>query len=72
MIGAGWCLAAQPIVELRVALGEIAVQARYGVPRPDVALTFRQYEKADQSGFNFTLEPIPEEQAGTQNSSLLR
>src|ERR1700722_11460021 len=35
LTGAGWCLAAKPIVELRVALGAIAVQARYGLPRTD-------------------------------------
>jgi ADP-heptose:LPS heptosyltransferase/GT2 family glycosyltransferase len=64
LTGAGWCLAESPIVELGVALNSTATRARYGLPRADVAHTFPQYLKADHSGFEFTLDAIPEEQAG--------
>jgi hypothetical protein len=38
LAGAGWCLAATPIVELEIALGASRTRARYGVSRADVAL----------------------------------
>lgn len=64
LTGMGWCLAASPIVEIRVALGSTEARARFGLQRADVARTFPQYQKADHSGFEFTLDPIPDEPAG--------
>ena len=64
LTGMGWCLAASPIVEIRVALGSTETRARFGLQRADVARTFPQYQKADHSGFEFTLDPLPGEQAG--------
>jgi ADP-heptose:LPS heptosyltransferase/GT2 family glycosyltransferase len=64
LTGIGWCLAASPIVELRVALGSTESRARSGLQRADVARMFPQYQKADHSGFEFTLDAIPDEQAG--------
>ncbi len=63
LTGIGWCLAASPIVELRVALGSTESRARSGLQRADVARAFPQYQKADHSGFEFTLDPIPNDQA---------
>jgi len=65
LIGAGWCLAASPIIELTVALGSISVRARYGLQRPDVARTYRKNLKADHSGFEFTLQPVSEDPGPT-------
>ena len=64
LTGLGWCLATSPIVELDVSLGQSACRARYGLPRADVAQMYPQYLKADHSGFEFTLNPISEDQAG--------
>jgi ADP-heptose:LPS heptosyltransferase/GT2 family glycosyltransferase len=64
LTGSGWCLAASPIAELRVALGDVEVRARYGLQRPDVARVFGHYLKADQSGFEFILDQVPDEPSG--------
>jgi GT2 family glycosyltransferase len=62
--GSGWCLDASPIVELGVALGPLRARARLGLERADVAAEFPHVPSADRSGFEFTLNAIPEEQAG--------
>ena len=64
LTGSGWCLAASPIITLGVSLGSTAARARYGLERADVAHEFPQILKADHSGFEFTLDPLPDELAG--------
>jgi ADP-heptose:LPS heptosyltransferase/GT2 family glycosyltransferase len=65
LTGSGWCLAQSPIVELEVSLNSTAIRARYGLPRADVARSHGEYIKADQSGFEFTFDSIPEQLTGT-------
>ena len=62
--GYGWCLAPSPIVELEVRLGAVNCGARYGLPRADVAREFPRALKADHAGFEFSLEPLPQDQTG--------
>jgi ADP-heptose:LPS heptosyltransferase/GT2 family glycosyltransferase len=62
--GYGWCLASSPIVEVEVKLGSVSCGARYGLQRADVAREFPRALKADHSGFEFSLEPIPQDQTG--------
>ena len=64
MSGVGWCLSANPIVELKIELGGRGARTRYGLPRADVAHSYPQYLKADHSGFEFTLTSIPEPLTG--------
>jgi ADP-heptose:LPS heptosyltransferase/GT2 family glycosyltransferase len=65
LTGSGWCLAESPIVELKVTLDTSSAFACYGLQRPDVARRYPQYVKPDQSGFEFTFDALPEDQAGT-------
>jgi ADP-heptose:LPS heptosyltransferase/GT2 family glycosyltransferase len=57
--GAGWVVGMAPITEVRVAIGQTGVVARYGLLRGDVATAFPQFPKADQSGFTFTVDDLP-------------
>jgi ADP-heptose:LPS heptosyltransferase/GT2 family glycosyltransferase len=64
--GEGWVVARQPIVEVAVAVGRTSVTARYGLTRIDVAQTFPQYPRSEQSGFAFTVDGLwPEETEGS-------
>jgi ADP-heptose:LPS heptosyltransferase/GT2 family glycosyltransferase len=56
----GWAVAASPIVELAVSLGDGGTCiATYGLPRLDVARTYPAFPRADHSGFAIVLPNIP-------------
>jgi hypothetical protein len=50
----GWCVTTygEPIMELRARLGRHVFPAKYGIPRPDIALAFEGQPSALRSGFS--------------------
>ena len=63
--GSGWVIAPSDVTEVSVLLGEqVLVQARSGLPRPDVARRFPHYREAGRSGFAFSAD-LPAALAGS-------
>ncbi len=61
--GSGWVIAPSDVAEVSVhAGGALLTQARFGLPRPDVARRFPHYRKVDHCGFAFSAD-IPGSQA---------
>lgn len=50
----GWCVTTygEPIMELRARLGSHVFPAKYGIPRPEIALAFEGQPSALRSGFS--------------------
>ena len=66
VLGDGWVIAHNPITEITVTIGQVGVVVRYGLSRIDVAQTFPQFARADQSGFSFALDGVrPEDTEGS-------
>ncbi len=57
--GAGWVVARTPISEIDVAIGATSAVAQYGLRRGDVAQTFPEFPRSEQSGFAFILDELP-------------
>ncbi|MEN3371125.1 MAG: hypothetical protein V7609_3268 [Verrucomicrobiota bacterium] len=57
----GWCFSrsGKPIAGVRAKVGRKARLARYGLERPDVAGSFREYPEARYSGFTIELKVPP-------------
>jgi GT2 family glycosyltransferase len=57
----GWCFSrsGRQIAGIRAKVGRKAHLARYGLPRPDVAASFRAYPEAQLSGFTIELKFPP-------------
>ena len=55
--GSGWAIAPADVIEVAVLLDEaVLAQARYGLPRPDIARRFPHYRHVEHCGFAFTVE----------------
>ncbi len=61
VVGNGWLVARAPVTQVDVAVGRFGAAARYGLPRADVAQTYPQYPRSEQSGFAFTFPGLPPE-----------
>jgi O-antigen biosynthesis protein len=59
LIGAGWCLADSPLVQLSIHHGSTAARVRYGSQRADVGREYPLVLKSDHSGFEFELDLAP-------------
>jgi ADP-heptose:LPS heptosyltransferase/glycosyltransferase involved in cell wall biosynthesis len=58
--GAGWVIAPSDVTEVAVYLGDtLLTQARFGLPRPDVARRFPHYRMVDRCGFAFSADVPP-------------
>jgi ADP-heptose:LPS heptosyltransferase/GT2 family glycosyltransferase len=58
--GAGWVIAPSDVTEVSVHYGgELLTQARFGLPRPDVARRFPHYRQVDRCGFAFSADVPP-------------
>jgi ADP-heptose:LPS heptosyltransferase/GT2 family glycosyltransferase len=68
--GSGWAIAPSDIVEVSVYFDEtLLTQARFGLPRPDVARNFPHYRNVDHCGFAFSAH-IPADAAVTRASQI--
>jgi ADP-heptose:LPS heptosyltransferase/GT2 family glycosyltransferase len=68
--GSGWVIAPSDVTEISVhAGGALLTQARFGLPRPDVARRFPHYRKVDHCGFAFSAG-IPASPEAPDNLSL--
>lgn len=69
--GSGWAIAGADIVEIGIWLDDTLLdQARYGLPRPDVARNFPHYRHVDHCGFAFSAQ-VPEDAKLTRQSQLV-
>jgi O-antigen biosynthesis protein len=69
--GNGWAIAGVDIVEVAVWLDDVLLtQARYGLPRPDVARNFPHYRHVDHCGFSFSAQ-VPQDIVLTRQSQLV-
>ena len=59
--GSGWAIAPADISEVAIYLDDtLLTQARYGLPRPDVARNFPHYRHVDHCGFAFSSQLPPD------------
>ena len=55
--GSGWVIAPSDVLEVSVHLGDAMLgQARFGLPRPDVARRFPHYRQVGRCGFAFSVD----------------
>src|SRR5665213_2444066 len=68
----GWAIAGSPIAEISAMIGgNIVGYAAYGLDRPDVAQRFPLHPNAALSGFNLTIDQIPEQTQGETQLTLM-
>ncbi len=68
--GSGWAIAPSDIVEVSVYFDDtFLTQARFGLPRPDVARNFPHYRNVDHCGFAFTAH-VPADAVITRTSQI--